>query len=353
MKISIPMSIYDLSPGMILAKDIYLNKTKILSEGCTLTNSSIDKIKNFLNESHVYIYDDNHSYEADSESIRNSEEYKTTEKLLNELSKESENFFFNVKLNSKIDFNQVRSMSDTLLSSLKHTGLVIKNINDNKNNEDYQFRHLVNVSIWSSLMGKWLHLSERDIMLLIFSGFLHDIGKSKIPEQILNKKSKLTREEQDIMKTHCSKGYSLVKAIPFLDSSVSQATLFHHERIDGSGYPLRLTGDKTPLFAKIVGIIDIFDSMTSNRCYKEKICALDALNSLKLDYIGKLDISLVDTFVKNMCDYLTGESALLSNDESCKLIKIDPLDVIHPLVSVKDTFIDLKQTKDLKILDIL
>lgn len=353
MKNSIPISIYDLVPEMILAKDIYINKIKILSKGCSLTTSSIDKIKGFLNESHIYIYDDTPDYEVESESIRNSEEYKATKKLLNELSKESENIFLNVKLNSKIDFKQVRSISAALLSSLKNTGLVIKNITDTKNNEDCQFKHLVNVSVWSGLIGKWLALSERDIMLLILSGFLHDIGKSKIPEEIANKQSKLTREEQKIMKTHCSKGYALVKAIPFLDPSVSQSTLFHHEKIDGSGYPLRLTGDKTPLFAKIVGIADLFDSMTSNRCHKEKLCALDALNSLKLDYIGKLDNSLVDTFVKNMCDYLTGECALLSNGEYCKLIRIDPSDVIHPLVSVKDNFIDLKQDRELKILDIL
>ena len=353
MKKSKKVTPYNLRPGMILAEDIYLNDVKIIGEGIVLNEKTIDKISNLYNLSHICILDEIDEFENEAISSKASDDYKITEKTLKTVSSKAKEMFYSVQTTSKINLSEVRTISEDLLSNLKHTGLIIKNITENREENNYEYRHLVNVAVLSALMAKWLELSQRESLLLIYSGFLHDIGKSKIPENILYKHGSLTTKEMALVKSHPIKGYNLVKNMQFLDSSVGQAILLHHERLDGSGYPLGLKDNKIPTFARIVAIADIFDSMTSNRCYRVKESPLRSLEVIKEDSYKKLDMKFANVFINNMCDYYTGEIALLSDDSKAKIIKIDPLDITRPLVSVKDTFIDLKKEKDLTVIDIL
>ncbi|MEW8956053.1 HD-GYP domain-containing protein [Clostridium sp.] len=344
---------YSLEPGMTLAKDIYLNDVKIVGEGIVLNEKIINKIKTLYNLSDIYIFDEVDELENEAISSKASDDYKITEKTLKTVSIKAKEMFDSVKNTSKINLAEVRSISEDLLSNLKHTGLIIKNITEDRRENYYEYRHLVNVAVLSALMAKWLELSQRESLLLIYSGFLHDIGKSKMPESILYKSGPLTTKEKTLIKSHPIKGYDLVKNIQFLDPSVGQAILLHHERLDGSGYPLGLKDNKIPMFSRIIAIADIFDSMTSNRCYRAKESPLKALEVIKEDSYKKLDMKLANVFINNMCDYYTGEIALLSDGSKAKIIKIDPIDITHPLVSVKDEFIDLKVEKSLNIVDIL
>jgi putative nucleotidyltransferase with HDIG domain len=134
-----------------------------------------------------------------------------------------------------------------------------------KSKDDYTYRHSFAVAVIATLIGKWLGLKETELSELTIAAILHDIGKLKIPLDILNNPGKLTKEEFDLMKKHTIFGYEMIKETAGISHRQALVALQHHERQDGSGYPLGIRADKIDLFSRIVGIADVFHAMTSNR----------------------------------------------------------------------------------------
>lgn len=349
----IPINSMLLTPGMVLAKDLIINGVKILPKDNLLDKNSIEKIHLLYSYSDVYIYQNPDENLLEIEKQKTSAAYQRTFENFTKFATEAKLIFDTVSESSKVDMNQIRSLSDGLTSELKNTGIVIKNIIDAKQVDSYLFRHSVNVAVLCALMAKWLDLSKQDSLLLTYAGLLHDIGKSKIHEDILHKPDKLTNKEMETMKTHAVKSYEIIKEIKFLDSRVDLAVLLHHERLDGSGYPLKLKDEKIPLFARILAIADVFDAITSNRCYKKKESPLKALEILKEESFDKLDFKLTNMFIDNLINYYNGSYVFLSNNTTGKIIKMDPFDLTHPLVMIGLDVIDLKNKPDIKVLDLV
>ncbi|SHK04867.1 HD-GYP domain, c-di-GMP phosphodiesterase class II (or its inactivated variant) [Clostridium cavendishii DSM 21758] len=343
----------DLKPGMILAKDIIINGIKLLNGGIEITPVLIEKLKTNYPLNYIYIYDENNPENKKLFENRNSVRLKKSQKKFKVLSTATENIFKKTKENDLIDMIDVRNICDSMLKELNDSGPVIKNIIEGQQIDEYLFRHSLNVSSLSALIGKWLKLDNQDIILLSYSGMLHDIGKCKIPSKILNKPGAFLPEERAICNTHAQYSYELVKKIPFLDKSVALAVLLHHEREDGSGYPLGIKSDKIPLFAKIVAIADIFDAMTSNRVYRGKLCPLDVLDSIKYEIFGKLDPAIASLFINNILNYYIGEIVQLNTGELGKIIKIDINNIPNPWIEMNGKLIDLAKEKNLIIRDIL
>lgn len=343
----------DLKAGMILAKDISINDIKLLTQGIEITQVIATRLQKQIPLSYIYIYDEYDPKNKDLFEERNSTKMKKSQESFLAFTNAAENLFSKTMESNTITMNSVRDICDNILSQLTDVGIVIKNILEGQAMDDYLFRHSVNVSALCALMGKWLKLSEKDILLLTYSGMLHDIGKCHIPAKILTKPGSLTKSEKDICNKHTNYSYELVKKIPFLDPSVAIATLLHHEREDGSGYPIGLKGEQIPLFAKIIAIADMFDAMTSNKVYKEKQCALYALEEIKNEIFSKLDPSLGSTFINNILTYHIGEIVELNNGKLGKIIKIDANNISKPWVEIDGNFVDLSAQKELKITDIL
>jgi len=159
--------------------------------------------------------------------------------------------------------------------------------------------HVLRVSEYCCALARALKMSEHEIEVLRFASPMHDIGKIGIPDSILKKPGKLTAEEFDLMKEHTLIGWRMFEnaTSPILRAS-AEICRCHHEKWDGTGYPAGLKGDKIPLSARIVALVDIFDAITSKRCYKDAWSFEESLKHIKSLAGNHLDPHIVSTFIK-------------------------------------------------------
>lgn len=335
-----------LKPGMITADEIGYNGTILVGKNIILTEQMIEKLKLIYNLDNVEIYN----------NVKESKEMLALAEAENTLKNVSEsiNVLFSNSQNLKADItNEINNYSKHLLDYLKIDTNIFKNIILKGSGEDCIYRHSVNVASLSYLLGKWIGMEENKLHSLVYASILHDFGKTKINKKIINKKTPLTEEEFDIIKEHTIVTYNEIKEIPFISQSVLYAILMHHERCDGSGYPLKLKGNQIHEFAKIIAITDTFDAINSNRIYKKRKKPLEALKIIKEESLTKLDYSLCNTFLRGLESYYIGQTALLSDNSICKIIKLDLNTIDSPLVFCNDEFIDLAKTPNLSVIKLL
>ncbi|MBU3100218.1 MULTISPECIES: HD-GYP domain-containing protein [Clostridium] len=347
------ISIYDLKPNMILAENLMLNGLTLVAKNISLNIMMIKKIIKFYPSNTIYIYVNEKETLTPSFQDSKGHNFTETESLLNDFSNNIYKFLNNIAGNSKLDLTEIRTMSKEILDKNNDYSSILKSITNSRNIDEYLTRHSVNVAFLSSMLGKWLNLPQKDLTLLTFAAFLHDIGKVKVNQKILNKPSKLTKLEFEEIKKHSVYSYELVRTIPYLDESVSLAVLMHHERLDGSGYPLHLKEDKINTFAKIIGIADTFDAMTSDKVYNKKQNPFKSLEIMQYECMATLDYYYLTTFIKQILNYYTGEMVKLSDNRIGKIVKTDINNISNPLISVDSIFIDLKNEKDLFIIDLV
>jgi len=213
---------------------------------------------------------------------------------------------------------------------------------------DYIYTHSLNVSILANVFAKWLHLSDEEIKEVTITGLLHDIGKITIDKNILTKPDKLTDKEYEEVKKHSQYGYSVLLESDLSDR-IKNGVLFHHEKIDGSGYPLGILGEKIPLYAKIICIVDIYDAMTSNRSYHEKYSPFNVIRMFEQESYTILDTHLLFVFLENIAHYYLGKDVILSTGEQARIVFIHNQSPSRPIVQVKEKMIDLIVNPDITI----
>jgi len=250
--------------------------------------------------------------------------------------------------------NEIREFSQKIQNELTPKSIVIKNIVLYGSGSDVIYRHGVNVAALSSLLGGWIGLEKSQLNLLVYSAILHDFGKTKIEHrELLEKESLLSKSEFNVIKKHPTLGYKIIKEIAFLDKAVSYGVLMHHERLDGSGYPLGLKGESIHPFAKIIAIADVFDAINSDRVYRKKKLPFEALQIVKNESLGKLDYEYVKIFLEHIVNYYTGEEVLLNTNEKCKIIQMNINNLDKPLVLKDGDFIDLEKEKNMYIKEMM
>jgi putative nucleotidyltransferase with HDIG domain len=163
--------------------------------------------------------------------------------------------------------------------------------------DPYTAGHSVRVAEYSEKIARELKLNEYDIELLINLANLHDLGKIQIDLSILNKPGKFNQEDWEEVKKHPVVGYDIVKEITFLKSE-AKSILYHHERIDGSGYPYGVKGEEIPLFAKILAVADSYDAMTTSRPYRNARSNSEAIIELKNNSGTQFDINVAGAMIE-------------------------------------------------------
>lgn len=166
----------------------------------------------------------------------------------------------------------------------------------------YTYSHCVNVCIYSIAIGKKLGLKDKEIEELAHGAMLHDIGKARIDSSILNKEGALTVDEFEIMKTHTTEGKIILESLGETNQNIIDSVLYHHEKMDGSGYPYSLNRYKIPFFAQIISVADVFDALTTKRSYKEALGSFPALRIMK----DRMSIGLNETALNALVESFRG-----------------------------------------------
>ncbi|MBM7567961.1 HD-GYP domain-containing protein [Paenibacillus sacheonensis] len=219
--------------------------------------------------------------------------------------------------------------------------------------EDYLFHKSVMSALSCYMMAQWNGLPKKDWMQSALAGLLHDIGNAKIDRNILNKPTKLSPEEVEDMKRHTVLGYQLLKNVTAINEGVKLAALQHHERFDGSGYPLGINSEKIHPYAKFVAISDIFNAMTMKRSYRKATSPYLVLEQLNQDSFGKLDPSYVRIFIEKATQFHNGTIVRLSDNRLGEIVFSDRNHPTRPWVSVNGTIVNLANEKQLYIEEVL
>ncbi|MGG1518507.1 HD-GYP domain-containing protein [Paenibacillus oryzisoli] len=215
--------------------------------------------------------------------------------------------------------------------------------------DEYTYRHSIGVALISRLIGKAKGLDEQELRELTTAAFLHDIGKVKIPNGIINKPEKLTDEEFAQIKNHTVYGYELIKCTTGIPYRQALVALQHHEREDGSGYPYGLKGDDIDPHSKIIAVADVFHAMISKRVYKNPVPFYRVLREMSANAYGALEASTTLCFIKRIMDMLIGSKVILSNGYEAKIIMVSSDDPVHPLVEVNGRYIDLSKNQSIHL----
>ncbi|WP_310500096.1 HD-GYP domain-containing protein [Paenibacillus qinlingensis] len=223
----------------------------------------------------------------------------------------------------------------------------------NRNLHEYIYHKSILVSLTSYSLAKWVGLPQKDLFQIALAGLLHDIGNSKVDSTLLEKKNKLTAAEMDEIKQHTLIGYQILKNISGINEGVKLTALQHHEREDGSGYPLGLKSDKIHIYAKIVAIADIFNSMTNDRYYKAALSPYVALEQLLTESFGKVDPTFVQIFMNKSTQISNGTLVKLSDNRVGEIVFSDRSHPTRPWVNVNGTIINLTVERNLFIQDVI
>ena len=191
-------------------------------------------------------------------------------------------------------YRKLRRNSRELLESHLYTIKALGNAIAERDSDTDE--HNYRVTYFSLCLAEHLHLPAQSIKSLVKGAFLHDIGKIGIRDNILLKPSSLTNDELTVMKAHVEKGVQIVNDIPWLEDSID-VIRFHHERYDGSGYPLGIAGRQIPIIARIFAVADVFDALISERPYKHAISYNDAIKTLKQD-AQRFDSLILSNFLE-------------------------------------------------------
>lgn len=177
--------------------------------------------------------------------------------------------------------------------------------------DHYTFGHSMRVAYFSLVTGRELGLSDEELKELELSAIFHDIGKIGTPDQVLNKPSRLTEDEFQVMKQHPELSYTILAEYPVFEK-IAQYARHHHERYDGRGYPSGMKAEEIPLFSRIILIADTFDAMTSTRVYRKGLDHSVAFEELRQFTGSQFDPKCVEAFIQGMAkEALKGEEEFL------------------------------------------
>lgn len=348
----IQLELSQLKPGMKLAKDVILPDGRLLLlSGFAIKPMYIRRLEAFRVEK-VYVE------EGHFDPIEEFEE----ERVYNHAVDTIKYIFSMTKRSRAADVTIIKDTVDDIMHSVIENETVMLQLTGIRDIDNYTFLHSVDVCIYSIILGKKLGYGNGPLMSLGMGAILHDIGKCKIPLDILQKPAKLTDEEFYQMKLHTVHGCEIIKHSYHLETKVANIAFQHHEKWDGSGYPMGISANSIDPLARIVALADVYDALTSDRVYKKKELPHIAAEYIKQNSGTLFDPFIVDLFLSSIAVYGDGTLVMLSTGEVGSVISSGSVSgerqkisvfsnkagppVLHPYI------VDLNKDKNVEIVEI-
>lgn len=224
-----------------------------------------------------------------------------------------------------------KNITRELMNAIDENDSLAVDISTLKISDEYTFKHSVDVATISMIIAKNQGFSDQEVQQIGICGLLHDLGKSEIPPEILNKPGRLTEKEFDLMKKHPLIGYQMINPKKEIPNECKLGVLQHHEKINGEGYPFGLKAEKIHPFAKILSVADIYDALVTERPYKEAFTPRDAVEMI-MAMTADLDISVIKGFLSSVILYPVGTIVKLSTGEFAKIVENIPNYPTRPTV---------------------
>jgi HD-GYP domain-containing protein (c-di-GMP phosphodiesterase class II) len=221
--------------------------------------------------------------------------------------------FQEVRMGNAVDTGGARRLVQDISESVSRNPSALISMARIKTADDYTYMHSVAVCAMMVALGRQLGFDDAQARSAGLAGLLHDLGKAVMPPLILNKPSKLTEAEFDVMKSHPAEGHSMLLGVKSMDPVALDVCLHHHEKMDGSGYPKGLRGDEISLLAKMGAVCDVYDAITSNRAYKTGWDPAESLRKMAEWSKGHFDPAVFQAFVKSMGIYPVGSLVLMKS----------------------------------------
>ena len=352
--------------GMELANDVYDEKGRLIVPfGTTLDREIISKME-FYDIVVVKVVEKTEIDELFMEAvpkgkkevpgyienIKNSPEFVEFDKKFNESVGELKVEFNDIVLkNKEIDINEMLRGVKQVIASNKTNYNMLDMLSCMRGYDDLTFVHCMNVSLICNIMAGWLGYSVEDTEMLMAAGLLHDIGKVKIPREIITKPGKLAEQEYKIIKMHPVFGYEILRGQP-IDIRIKNAALMHHERYGGGGYPRNLSGNQIDEISRIVAIADVYDAMTANRVYREGMSPFAVIEFFE-ENMSAFDPKILLMFLQRIAQTYVSSTVLLSNGAEGKIAMINNNAVGKPVVMCGDKAVDLSRDHSVKIVKMI
>lgn len=351
------VSTNNLRVGCILAEDVFkLTSKPIISAKTVLTAEHINLLRAFLVQSVVIEntqIDGSEYIDSLSENIQIEKEKKAEEEsFFQKFLKSVQQFkkeFISWQSGSFVNIANIRSILLPLLKNIESASKEIFSLYHLSNKEEYIYQHSIAVAVISAYIAHKLNYTKGEITQIALAGCLSDAGMARIRPRLLAKAEPLTEEEFQEVKEHTKFSLKMIPEQTLIKNDARLSILQHHERLDGSGYPLGNSDIKIHPYAKIIAVADTFHAMTSERLYRQKQSPFKVLEQLYQDYFGKYELKALNALSSGIIQYTIGSLVRLSNGDKGEILFIQDKSPMRPLLKLlgKGDIIDLEKNRHL------
>lgn len=363
------LSTLQLRPGMVVAENVLsFDRQLVMAKGTVLTDNLITKL-DLYGILTIFVEDaapaspnsaeeatDTQESEAGlsyAQRVQNSAAFKQF-KADYELNVGSFKDAVNnvVERNLELDVEKLLTNTLDMINSGNSRPGILDMLQNMRDYDDSTFTHCLNVGLICNVLARWLKLTPDQIEMATACGLFHDIGKLKIPHAIITKPGKLDSHEYAQIQKHPILGYQILQNQK-VDDHVRNAALMHHERSDGGGYPMRLSGKQIDPYARIVAIADVYDAMTAARCYRGPLCPFRVIEIFEQEGFQKYDVEYLLVFLENVVNTYIQNRCRLSDGREAEIVFINKDKLSRPMVQCGTEYINLADYPNLTVEELL